>query len=186
MRKLLSIAVLAAAMPAMADIAADLKTLSPAEAMQNATASCGADASCKEAAVKEMLEAGVALEVAIAAAIEAGVPAADVATAAVASGESVSNVLAATTEAGVDAEAAVTAVTVAATNNNIPTTDVQAAAESQDIPAAVITSAVAEAAVVISSQPTAAGTPSTPSVQQPAQQQTDPNAPAPGGQISPS
>ena len=84
MRKLLSIAVLAAALPNMAFAEGET---SPAADLQ-ATINACADASCKEDAIKAALDAGMDINAVVAAAKQAGVPADSIATAAVAGGVS--------------------------------------------------------------------------------------------------
>ena len=75
MRKVFAGILLALSLPAMADLAADLKTMSPADALKKAKAECGA--SCDEAQeaklVEEMIAAGIAPEVVAQAAKASGI-----------------------------------------------------------------------------------------------------------------
>ncbi len=76
MRKLLSTLLLTASLPAFANIADDVKNDVPAaDIAKSAAVSCGADGACVERSLKEMLEAGLTLDVVATAAILAGISA---------------------------------------------------------------------------------------------------------------
>jgi hypothetical protein len=116
MRKLLSIAVLAAALPNMAFAEGET---SPAADLQ-ATINACADASCKEDAIKAALDAGMDINAVVAAAKQAGVSADSIATAAVAGGVTGNALSDALVSNGVATQETVGAVmTTAAVNNNL-------------------------------------------------------------------
>ena len=116
MRKLLSIAVLAAALPNMAFAEGEA---APAADLQ-ATINACADASCKEDAIKAALEAGMDVSAVVAAAKQAGVPADSIATAALAADVAPAALSSALVSNGVATPQTVDAVlTTAAVNNNL-------------------------------------------------------------------
>jgi hypothetical protein len=100
MRKLFTGILLAAALPASANIATDLEAgLSADAAIANAVAACDGGATCQELAIEEALAAGIDLDSVISAAIASGVNAADAQQAAIDAGQSESAVQSAVTTA---------------------------------------------------------------------------------------
>ncbi len=100
MRKLFTGILLAAALPAFANIATDLEAgLSADKAIENAVAACGGASDCQDLAIEEALAAGIDLDSVISAAIASGVNAADAQQAAIDAGQNESAVQSAVTTA---------------------------------------------------------------------------------------
>ena len=121
MRKLLSIAVLAAALPNMAFAEGET---SPAAALEAKITAC-ADASCKEDAIKAALDAGMDINAVVTAAVQAGVAPDSIAAAAMAKGQSAGSVTTALLNSNVNTAVAANAVTSAAINLNLDQGTVQ-------------------------------------------------------------
>ena len=126
MRKLLTGMLLVIGLPAFASVSDDLaNNVSPAQAMKNAVKACAGNAGCEQAAVLEMLSAGISLDVTVAAATQAGAGNNNIAQGALASGQQAGAVTTAMLNAGTNQAAAANAVTFAAINLNLDQAEIQ-------------------------------------------------------------